>query len=226
MAKLNTKDIKGAGEGGVSKTLKPGNHKCKLNSISLEEFKFKPGSYHIVLNLEGPDLGKDFEGFFINKDNESLGRHKGQVGKVKASEWAYADGETKTGVKIERDAEILKFLKSYCMALGCHEWLVDQDDKHETIESLFLAFDQEKPYKDKVIDYCICGKEYTNKGGYSDFELFLPKYNKTGAPFGTSKVQVFNETDHVKKKKAEPVNEFGGEDNSLSTSASSDFALD
>ena len=34
---LKTKDIKAPGEGGLSKTLRPGNEKCKLNGITLEE---------------------------------------------------------------------------------------------------------------------------------------------------------------------------------------------
>lgn len=225
MGKLNTKDIKGGGEGGVPKTLQPGNHKCKVNAVHLEEFKFKPGAYHIVLNLEGPDMGKDFEGFFIDKNNERLGRHKGQVARVKASEWAYADGKTKTGVVIERDTELLKFLKNFSTALGCHEWLVDQDGKHDTIESLFKAFDKEKPFKDKEIEFCICGKEYTNKNGYTDYELFLPKYSKAGAPYGKSRVLLFNEAEHIKKKKADSVSEFGS-DNGISGPASADFQLD
>ena len=90
MSKLNTKDVKSAG--GVPKLIQPGNVVCKINSLELEPFKFKQGGYHLILNLEGPDLGKDFEGFFVDKNNESLGRHKGQVGQVKAGEWAFADG--------------------------------------------------------------------------------------------------------------------------------------
>ena len=106
--KLNTKDIKVGGDGGVPKTLQPGNQKCKLNGARLEEFKFIPGGYHLVLILEGAPIEKDFEGFWIDKNDESLGKHAGQVGDVKASEWAYADGKTKSGIEISRDAEILK----------------------------------------------------------------------------------------------------------------------
>ena len=38
--KLSTKDIKVGGEG-VTKTLEPGNQLCKINNVSLEDFKFK-----------------------------------------------------------------------------------------------------------------------------------------------------------------------------------------
>lgn len=222
---LDTKNIKGGGDGGVPKTIHPGNHKCKVNSVHLEEFKFKPGSYHIILGLETEDKGPDFEGFMIDKNNESLGRHKGQVGKVKSTEWAYADGTTKSGVEISRDGEILKFMKNFCTALGINKWLEDQDGKHDTIEQLVEAFGKEKPFADKFIDFCIGGKEYTNKNGYTDHDLFLPKYSKAGAAYG-AKVVTFDPVEHIRKKKVEAVNEFGNEDNTLSGPASADFQLD
>src|SRR5437868_4369376 len=93
--KLNIKDVKTDG-GGTPKILQPGNTSCKILSVSLEEFKFKEGGYHLILQMEGKDLGPAFDGFFIDKDKPELGKHKGQVGKVKAGEWAFADGETKS----------------------------------------------------------------------------------------------------------------------------------
>lgn len=226
MAKLNTKDIKAGGEGGVPKTLQPGNHVCTVNGVTLEPYTYKEGAYNIILSLEGPDMGKDFEGFMIDKNNESKGRHKGQVGNVKASEWAYADSTTTKGIVIDRDQEMLKFLKNFCTALGCGDWLLDQDGKHDTIESLFKGFDKDQPFKGKAIEFCIGGKEYTNKNGYTAYDLFLPKYSKAGAPYGVSKVVKYNEAEHVKKKKATSVTEFGSDDNTISGAASADFQLD
>lgn len=227
-SKLNTKDIK-TGGGGLPKLLQPGNIMCKINGVELEAFKFKPGGYHMILHLEGPDLGKEFEGFFIDKADESKGRHKGQVGQVKAGEWAFADGETKGGTVISRDAEILKFLKNLCTAFGVNEWLVAQNDKHDTIESLVAAFNKENPTGNKLIDFCICGKEYQSKGGYTNYELFLPKFVKGSAPFGTKNVIKFNEAEHIRKKKVEPVSEFGEATDAsteLSGPATEDFKLD
>jgi hypothetical protein len=116
MNKLSTKNIKTDGDGGVSKTLDPGTNLCKINNVTLEEFKFKDGALNIMLDLEGEDLGEAFQGFFIDKNNETLGRHKGKVGKVKATEWAFADGETKSKVPVSRDKEMMKFLKQLCKA--------------------------------------------------------------------------------------------------------------
>ena len=218
---ISTKDIKGNSEGGLPKNLQPGNHTCTVNGIKFEEFKFKEGAFHIILNLEGPNLGSNFEGFFIDKNNESKGKHKGQVGDVKASEWAYADGQTKSGIVVKRDDEILKLLKNFCNAFDINEWLVDQDGKHATIESLISALNKEKPFKGVAIDFCIGGKEYTNKNGYTAYDMFLPKYSKAGAPFGKTKVVTFSESDHIRRKKVESVSEFGND----SSSANGDFEL-
>lgn len=211
---LSTKNIKGTGAS-IPKTLQPGNQLCKINSVSLEDFKWKPGACHLILSMEGPDLGKDFDGFNINKDKPELGKHKGQVGNVKATQWAFADGETKSKIPVVRDEEIMKFMNNLCTALEIKPWLDAQDNKHETIESLIRKFNEDAPYKDVILNCCLAGKEYQNKGGYLNYELFLPKYSKTGVPFESiktkiSKVQKFNEAEHIVKKKVETVGEFGG----------------
>lgn len=228
-SKLNTKDIK-TGGGGGSKTLTPGNQQCKIQGVELQEFMLKPGSYYMVLHMEGSDLGKDFEGFWINKDDESLGRHKGQVGRVKASEWAFADSTTKTGIEISRNTEILKFIKSLCTALGTVKWLDDQNDKHNTIEELVAAFNSEQPFKDKLLNYCIGGKEWKDKKGYIQYDLFLPKFTKGGFPFESttdkpSKLIKYNEVDHLRKAKVSDVTEFGSAESELNEESKEDFHL-
>lgn len=205
---LSTKDVKApSASQGMSKTLNPGNHVCTINGIQLVPFPYKPDSYHLVLSLEGPAL-ESFEGFFINKDDESKGRYAGQIGTVKVSEWAYADGQTKSGIDIKKDEEILKAIKGLCTSLGIDSWFTGADGKYATIEDFVKAFDTEKPFAKKPMLYCIAGKEYTNKGGYNAYELFLPKYTKAGAPYGNENVVKFTEADHIKKKKAEAVTDF------------------
>lgn len=231
--KLSTKDIKVGGEG-VVKTLEPGNHLCKINNVTLEEFKFKEGAYNIILNVEGEDLGADFEGFYLDKDKPELGRYAGKVGTVKLAEWAFADGETKSGIAVNRDQEMLKALKQFCMNTGCMAWLDKQEGKHDTIESFFKALDKDKPFKGTFYNFCIAGKEYTNKGGYTGYELYLPKYSKEGISLESttaspSKLLKFKPEDHIKKKKVETVTEFGSSDTSsgsdIISSGGSDFDL-
>lgn len=210
---LNTKDIKTGGEGKLPKLLQPGNQSITIHSITLEDFKFKPGGLHIILHAEGEDQGQDFEGFFIDKNNESLGRYKGQVGRIKSSEYAFADGETKSGIPVSRDADMLKMLKNLCTELDCLPWLDTQDGKHPTIESLFTQFEKDKPFKGKWLRVCIGGKEYLNKEGYTNYDLFFPKYSKDGSPFETlgkakPRVVTFDTTKHIVKKKNETIASF------------------
>lgn len=224
--KLSTVDIK-IGGGNTPKTLDPGNHLCKINSIILEEFKLKPGSYHVILHLEGEDMGPDFEGFFLDKDNESLGRYKGKVAKLKLTQWAFSDGTTKSGIEVSRDTEMLKAIKQLCINLGCMNWLGEQEGKHETIESFYTAFNKDAPFKDLFYNFCITGKEYTNKSGFPAYDLFLPKYSKDGVSIEPqnvtpSKLLKFNDAIHIERKKTETVNEFGN-DQTISKNASSDL---
>lgn len=228
--KLSTKNIPASG-GGVSLTLSPGNQVCQILRVELKPFSFKPGSYELLLFMEGKDMGKEFKGFFLDKSNESLGRYKGQVGRVKATEWAFSDGETKSKVKISRDTEILKWLNSFCEAIGKKAWMTAQDEKHATIESLVEAFILDAPFKGIDINFCIGGKEYLDKSGYIKHDLFLPKFSKAGVPFeltgvAASKLVPFNEATHIVKKKASTVTNFTapGTEGAL-TSAASDFEL-
>lgn len=233
--KLSTKDIKVGGEG-VSKTLEPGSQKCKINNVTLEEFKLKPGAYNVILSLESESMGDAFEGFFINKDKPELGRHTGKVGNIKLTEWAFADGETKSGIAVSRDNELLKSLKQLCISLNCNSWLDTQDNKHDTVESLFAAFATEKPYASNFFNFCIAGKEYQNKAGYNSYDLYLPKYSKDGVPVEAlnvepSKLIKFTETTHIKRKVVTTVSEFGAAPSTLDassdiiTNAGSDFDL-
>ena len=93
---LSTKDVKTGGDGGTPKTITPGNHTLKVNNIELKQWSFmeKDNSYFVNLSVE-PKPIEGFEGFFINPDDESLGRYEGQVGQVKSQRWFYKDGETK-----------------------------------------------------------------------------------------------------------------------------------
>jgi hypothetical protein len=204
---ISTKDIPTGGGGKVSKTLQPGNTTIKVNAIYLEEFRFAEGAYNIMLDCEGVDMGETFEGFFIDKANTTLGRHKGQVGRVRASQWAYQDKDLGE-IKINRDIEIVKFLGKFCDAVGCTDWLEKEDGKHETVESLVKALSEAAPFADKFLKVCLCGKEYENKQGYTNFDLFFPKF-KDGVPFeneeveeNVSRVLTFDKASHIITKKA------------------------
>lgn len=226
---LSTKDLNTAGGTGLPKTISPGNHNLKLNRLELEDFSFIPGAKHLLLHVETAPID-GFEGFMIDKDNESLGKHAGQIGKVKASQYAYADGTTKSGIKIERDKSLMIFLKTLCTNLGISQWFEDQDGLHETIDDLIIAFNKTAPYKDIYLDFCIAGKEYIGKTGYTNYDLYLPKAERGNYSFGDfkkGKVMVYDEAVHLKKQEVKEVKEFGDDDDlSIPFKTSTDFSLD
>jgi hypothetical protein len=223
---LSTTDLKEGGSG-LPKTIAPGNHVLKINSVQLDDFTFIPGAKHILLNVETEPI-EGFEGFMIDKDDESKGHYAGQIGRIKASQYAFADGQTKTGVKIQRDRSILIFVQNLCKALDVNAWFVEQDNKHDSIEEFVEAFNNDAPFKDKYFSCCVAGKEYEGKSGYTNYDMWLPKSTKEGYAFGTNgaKVLQYNETEHLKKLVAKPVESFGDDDMSIPTRAASDFSLD
>ena len=224
---IGTKDV-GTGGSGIPKTITPGNHKLKLNSLVGEDFKFIPGGISLVLNVETEPL-EGFEGFMLDKENPDSGHYKGQIGRVKSGQYAFADGVTKSGVQISRDNSILVFIKSLCTTLDIVDWFDAQDNKHNTIEEFITAFDKTAPYQDKYLDFCIAGKEYEGKTGYTNYDLYLPKSSRDGfayAKLGSGKQLLYSEALHLKKLEAKKVEAFGEDDFEVSTKVGSDFDLD
>ena len=225
---LSTTDLGTAGSG-LPKTITPGNHVLKINSIELEEFKFIPGAYHLMLHVETAPI-EGFEGFMIDKDDESKGRYQGQIGRVKASQYAFADGETKTGIKIQRDRSILIFLRTLAHTLQLDSWFVEQDGKHETIEDFVKEFSKTADFREKYLEFCVAGKEYEGKSGYTNYDMWLPKAEGKKYAFGAEQddvVIVYNETKHLKKLEVKEVKSFGDEDDVFhKPKTSSDFSLD
>ena len=150
---LSTTDLVKEGSG-LPKTISPGNYTLKINSIGLDDFKFIPDAKHIILNVETEPI-EGFEGFMLDKEDESKGQYAGQIGRLKASQYAFADGKTKSGVEIQRDRSVLIFIQNLCKALDVNAWFIAQDDKHDTIEDLIEAFNTDAPFKDKYFDDCM-----------------------------------------------------------------------
>jgi hypothetical protein len=225
---LSTTDLGTAGSG-LPKTITPGNHVLKINSIELEEFKFIPGAYHLMLHVETAPI-EGFEGFMIDKDDESKGRYQGQIGRVKASQYAFADGETKTGIKIQRDRSILIFLRTLAHTLQLDSWFVEQDGKHETIEDFVKEFSKTADFREKYLEFCVAGKEYEGKSGYTNYDMWLPKAEGKKYAFGAEQddtVIVYNETKHLKKLEVKEVKSFGDDEDVFhKPKTSSDFSLD
>ena len=224
---LSTEDL-GTGGSGLPKTISPGNKTLKINNIELEEFKFIKDAFHLILHVETNPI-EGFEGFALDKDNPEKGHYAGQIGRVKASQYAYADGETKTGIKIQRDRSILIFLQNLCKTLGVNEWMSSQHNKHDTIEDFIDAFNTSAPIKDKYLEFCIAGKEYVGKTGYTNYDMWLPKAENKKyamAEVEAGKVMTYDEVKHLKKIEVKDVKAFGDDDITITPKTSSDFSLD
>ena len=218
---ISTKNIPATG-GSTPKVIQPGHVECKINSISLDKVPYKEGAYNLCLHVETAPLGDDFEGFLVDKDNPNGPRYEGQIGKVRMGEWPYSDGETKSGIKVSRDIEIVKAISNICRQTGATVWFDAQDGLHQTIEDFVAQFNQDKPFKDVYLKLCVAGREYMNKAGYMNYDLYLPKQakgqlNMQKADAETIKLMPFNEEVHIKKAKSETVSSF---------SAGSDFDVD
>lgn len=178
MGKIGTKEVK-VGGGSLPKTFIPGNHTCKINTMRLDRPAFaKNGEemYYIVMDLETKPLGGAYEGFFIDKDDESKGRYLGQTGRLKTSQWPYKDSEY-NGKKWDMVDEIIKFLKSVCIEMGS-DWMDKADGKYDTIEEMVKAFNNDAPFKDIYFAWCIGGQQIQGDDGYPKYYMHLPKFSR------------------------------------------------
>ena len=214
---LSTKDLP---EGNIPKTFNPGNHLAKITRIELAPGPaYKPGSYQVNIHLEGSDLGPDFEGFYKDAINKTGERFSGQVGRVRMSEYPFADGETAKKVPVNRDRSILRGLQNIAKVLGKEEEL--NKIEVETIEE-FVPLASEILSGDTEINWCVAGKEYKNRDGYTNYDLFLPATKGMGYAYEAvgatpSRLLQFDPRVHIKvKAEAAPVAEFEPkEDNSF-----------
>jgi hypothetical protein len=231
---ISTKDIASESTGGgLPKTIKPGINTLKINSVGLKRFPFMEadGGYYFVLNVETEPI-ENFEGFLINKDDESLGRYEGQVGEVKTNRYFYKDGQTKSGIEVFRDEEILKQIRKISIvSTGNTKWLDSVDGKFETIEELVEDFNNSGVFKGLYYNFNVAGKEYERKNGYTGYDLYLPKLTRETVAFElkdveNSKLLPFNELNHWIKLESKTVAEFGDTlGSSVNVDSNSDFEL-
>lgn len=175
---LSTKNIPTGS--GMSKSILPGAKVVKINSITLDTVPYDQKAYHLTLHCETEPID-GLDGFFIDKDDPSKGKYLGQIGRVKCSMYPFSDGVTKSGIKIDRDRTILQAVKNLAAELGYMDWFEAQDNKFNTIEDFVTHLDKTKPFKNIYFNAVIGGKEY-DKNGYTNYDLFLPKFDKVSKP--------------------------------------------
>ena len=173
---LNTKDMS-AGSGRIKPVLEPGNHVVRINSITLDQTPYDADSYNIHLHVETEPISGEFEGFFRDYNNQSLGRYEGQVGRVRISPFPFKDTTLPSGREISRDQEILKHMITLAETLEMRDGL--DSINAQTIEDFMKECD-DLMGGSKLINMCIGGREWENKEGYVNNDLFLPRISKDG----------------------------------------------
>lgn len=218
MSGLSTKNVQTQGGGGL-KTIQPGQHKLKINKIELKQYPFMEADngFHLILHVETEAL-PDFEGFFIDVNDESLGRYEGQIGQVKTNRFYYKDGTTKGGTVINRDMELLKQFKNLCMASDNMKWFDQVDNKFDTIEDFVEGMNKSNLFDEKWFNICVAGKEFERKNGYTGYDLYFPKLTRgkvaiEAADTAVSKLISFNEAEHWVKLENKEVADFGNDEN-------------
>lgn len=226
---LSTENIGGSGK--TPKTINPGVNTVKLNSVDLVQYPFmqKEEAYFVVFNVETKPMGEGFEGFFLDKDDESKGRHEGQVGQVKENKWNYKDSVLPSGDEINRDKSLLGVIKRVCLATDCIKWFEDANGKYETIEEFYEAFNKDKPYAGVWLEMVVAGKDYQKKNSeYTGTDMFLPKtkrgvvaYRAEGA---NNTLLEYDEASYWEKIVKEDVSNFSNNDSDVD--AEDPFAVD
>ena len=209
--KLSTRNL--PERNGVSKTLSPGNVAAYIADITMDAPVYDQNAYNVNLHLVGEDLGADFEGFLVDKNDPQGPRYKGQVGRVRLSQYAFSDGETKTGRKISRDQSILSAFQALADGLGLKEEIngIDADTIEDFVDQAKELFISDTDLK----SFCISGKEYTNKEGYINHDLFVSKNDFKLKKFSVveygneEKLVTYDAAVHIIKKKAAATVEAG-----------------
>jgi hypothetical protein len=217
---LNTKDMS-VGSGKTKPVISAGNHVVRINSVSFDQTPYDAEAYNILLNVETQPVSGEFEGFLLNVNEPNGPRYQGQVGRVRFSPYPYKDATLPSGREISRDNEVMKGMVYLSEVLGKR----DELDKVQanTIEE-FMTSCNDLFSPSGWFNMCVGGKEWENKEGYTNQDLFLPRMSKDGIPMEAldtenSRLLTFDKDNHIiplKKKNSaptatdfEPVNQNG-----------------
>jgi len=226
---LNTKDMS-AGAGKVKPVLGVGNQLIKINSITMDQTPYDSEAYNVTLHCESEPVKGDFTGFLKDVNNPNGARYEGQVGRIRMSPYAYKDAELPSGRTVNRDQEILKAMITLSEVLNLRS---DLDlIEAETIED-FINACNELFSNTGYINACVGGREWENKEGYINYDLYLPRPSKDGVPMeavdtDNSRLLVFDKKEHVRELQNKSTNTNTNENvpfETAGTSVGDDFDL-
>ena len=174
---LNTKDMT-VGSGKARPLMGPGNSEVKINKITFDQTPYDSEAFNVNLHIEGRPQGDDFEGFFKDKDNESKGRYEGQIGRVRMTPYPYKSTTLASGREIDRDQEILKSMIFMSEVMDKRNELDAVESN--TIEDFITSCSQ--IFSGGWFNVCLASREWENKEGYINNDLYFPKLSREGIP--------------------------------------------
>lgn len=199
-------NVQPASNYGPSKYLGVGNHIVNVRGIELQEAKYDSGTNRpdvaLVLHLEGPDQGPDFEGAPRDWDNPAKGTYKGQFAKVKIQPYNFTDNPTRSGNARNRDEDAVRAITILAENLGVRDQL-DQIQAN-TLEEYVQMSNHVISSSDVTLSVVVGGKVYFREvdGEYRKrYDYYLPITSKGFRAYATEamsdKVETFNADKHV-----------------------------
>ncbi len=185
---LSTKDMS-AGSGKIKPVVGPGNHTVKINEISYMVTPYDPDSHNIILHVETSPVKGEFQGFLKDVNNQNGPRYEGQVGRVRFSPYAFKDTTLPNGKEISKVDEVMKSMIQLSETLGKREAL-DQIEA-STIED-FMTQASSALSGEVYINICLASREWVNKEGYVNNDLYLPKPSSEGVAMESIDVENSN----------------------------------
>jgi hypothetical protein len=175
---LNTSGMS-AGSGKEKPVMGPGNNLVKINSISFDQTPYDKEAFNIMLHVEGEPMEGEFQGFLKDVNQPEGARYAGQVGRVRYAPYPYKDATLPNGSEISRDTEVLKAMVGLSEQLGKRAEL--DAIQANTIED-FMAKCNGIFSSPLYVNMCLGTREWENKEGYVNNDLYLPKMSKDGIP--------------------------------------------
>jgi len=175
---LNTSGMS-AGSGKEKPVMGPGNQVVKINSITFDVTPYAADAFNIILHVESEPMEGEFQGFLVDPNNPNGPRYEGQVGRVRFSQYAYKDTILPNGNEISRDTEVMKAMI----------FLSEQIGKRTELDAIQANTIEDFMVKCNVVlsgptymNVCLGTREWENKEGYVNNDLYLPKISRAGVP--------------------------------------------
>ena len=186
-----------AASGKEKPVIGPGNQVVKINSITFDVTPYAADAFNIMLHVESEPMEGEFQGFLVDANNQDGPRYQGQVGRIRFSQYAYKDTILPNGNEISRDTEVMKAMIFLSEQIGKRTEL--DAIQANTIEDFMLKCN-EVLSGPTFMNMCFGTREWENKEGYVNNDLYLPKMSKAGIPLEAlgvenSRLITYNPTD-------------------------------